>query len=160
MPDIAKLLKEEISRLARKETRAAVSPLTKQIQSLKRTIRDQNERIKALNTTLATKADIEDSGVIKPVLAQEKVLVKPRTSPKSIKRQRQRLKLSQRQMGLLLGVSTLTINKWEMGNAKPRGKNLEAFALLRGMGLKEVRARLAEVEPPPKKRGRKPKKKA
>jgi len=160
MLDIAKVLKDEISRLARKEVRSLIFPFTKQVQTLKKTIRDQNAKINAISKALSFKVDIKDSGVIIPHLSKGEASVKVRTSPKSIKRHRQRLKLSQRQMGLLLGVSTLTVNKWEMGNAQPRGKNLDSFSLLRRMGFKEVKTRLAEVEPLPKKRGRKSKKKA
>ncbi|SVD47578.1 uncharacterized protein METZ01_LOCUS400432 [marine metagenome] len=31
-------------------------------------------------------------------------------------------------MGLLLGVGALTISNWELGKAKPRDKNLDAFS--------------------------------
>jgi len=159
MSNIAKILKEEISRLARKEAKIILSPMMKQIQSLKKIIRNQKNQINTLQTALSTKADIKDSGVINPNLNKRQILVKSRISPKSIKRQRQRLKLSQRQMGLLLGVNTITVNKWETGSTKPNGENLNSFILLRGMGLKEVKFRLATLEYPPKKRGPKPKKK-
>ena len=49
MPNIAQLLKDEISRLARKEVRAAsVAPLQQQIRELKKTNRQQREAIDAL----------------------------------------------------------------------------------------------------------------
>ena len=48
MPNIAQLLKDEISRLARKEVRAASAPLQQQIRELKKTNRQQREAIDAL----------------------------------------------------------------------------------------------------------------
>lgn len=159
MPDIAKILKDEIRRIARSEARASSSTLTQQIRDLKKQNRDQTRQIHELRSALKTKVDKKDTGAIDPLLSKEKPAGAVRTNPKSIKQHRKRLKLSQRQMGLLLGVSTLTVSKWETGNAHPRGGNLNAFAILRNMGLKEVKARLADVDSPRKKRGRKPKKK-
>ena len=48
MPNIAQLLKDEISRLARKEVRAASAPLLQQIRELKKTSRQQREAIDTL----------------------------------------------------------------------------------------------------------------
>lgn len=146
MVDIAKMLRSEIGRLARKEIRAMVQPLGEQIRDMKKIVRGQNMRIQELEAALATKADQEDAGKIQPALAKEKLTRSIRTSPASIKRHRQRLKLSQREFGLLVGVSTLTVSKWETGNAKPRGKNKETFALLRKMGFKEATARLEQIQ--------------
>lgn len=159
MPDIAKLLKDEIRRIARSEARTATSTLTQKIGDLKKQNRAQGKQIKELHSALKTKVNKKDTGAIDPLLSKGKPVRAVRTSPKSIKQHRKRHKLSQRQVGLLLGVSSLTVSKWETGNAKPRGKNMEAFGLFRSMGLKEVQARLADVDTPRKKRGRKTKKK-
>ena len=48
MPNIAQLLKDEVSRLARKEVRAASAPLQQQIRELKKTNRQQREAIEML----------------------------------------------------------------------------------------------------------------
>jgi len=62
MSNIAKVLKSEISRLARKEIRATVTPFVKQLRDLKRVIRAQNQRIQELEQALAGKVDKEDTG--------------------------------------------------------------------------------------------------
>ena len=37
-------------------------------------------------------------------------------------------------MARLLGVSALSVYKWESGKTRPRAKQIEAIAALRGMG--------------------------
>ena len=69
-----------------------------------------------------------------------------RISVASIRAQRKRLRLSQREKGLLLDVSTMTISRWERGQATPRGKNRDAFITLRGMARPEAKERLEKLE--------------
>ena len=45
-------------------------------------------------------------------------------------------------MARLLGVSGQSVYKWELGKARPRARQLEAIAALRGVGKREVNARL------------------
>ena len=56
---------------------------------------------------------------------------------------RDRLGLSAERFGKLIGVTGQSIYAWEAGRSVPRAKQLEAIAALRGIGKKEVRARLA-----------------
>ena len=53
MPDIASVLKEEITRLARKEVKSATGTQSKQIQSLKTNLRDLKSQIAALQKSLS-----------------------------------------------------------------------------------------------------------
>ena len=56
MPDIVKFLKDEVSRLARKEIRSACDPLYKQLQVLKKTVRDQRDTIAKHKSMFCTKS--------------------------------------------------------------------------------------------------------
>ncbi len=58
---------------------------------------------------------------------------------------RQKLGLSAKDMGTLLGASGLSVYKWESGKVKPRAKQLPAIAALRGIGKKEALARLESI---------------
>jgi transcriptional regulator with XRE-family HTH domain len=58
---------------------------------------------------------------------------------------RKRLGLSAADLGLLLGVSALSVYKWEQGKARPRAKYLEAIADLRGIGKREAAVRLESL---------------
>jgi hypothetical protein len=47
---------------------------------------------------------------------------------------------------LLLGVSGQSVYKWEHGESRPRAKQLEAIAALRGIGKREAAARLGQLQ--------------
>ena len=46
----------------------------------------------------------------------------------------------------LLGVSGQSVYKWEHGEARPRARQLEAIAALRGIGKREAAARLEKMQ--------------
>ena len=147
MPNVAQVLKEEISRLARKEIRAACDPLRKQVQSLKRTVRSQQDTIATLEKSLSKMVDMTapDSGtsLYAPTEKQEQGS-RVRVSPASIRRHRHRLKLSQADLGRLLNVSTNTIVRWEQGSSRPRAQHRVALVRLRDLGIRRVNQILSE----------------
>ena len=65
-----------------------------------------------------------------------------RFSAKGLAAHRRRLGLSAAALARLLGVSALSIYKWESGKVRPRAKQIEAIAALRGMGKREAAERL------------------
>jgi DNA-binding transcriptional regulator YiaG len=146
MPDVASVLKAEISRLARREIRKATNPLKSQVRDLREKVARQKKQITVLEKDLSQWAKKETAeATISPQEVEEQL--KPaRISSSSVKRCRRRLKLSQRQMGQLLGVSMMTVARWEQGKVSPRGRNKVAFLELRGMGIRQVKKRLEEME--------------
>lgn len=141
MPNIAQLLKTEISRLARREIRAQITPLQRQVSELRQTVNQQKKRLSQLEKDLnrSRRQLAAAKGADAP--AKEPAV---RLSPASIKRLRQRLKLSQKDMGRLLGVSINTIVQWEAGRSKPRQRYKDGIAELRRIGIREAKKRLAE----------------
>ena len=77
-----------------------------------------------------------------PTPAEPQEGAAPRFSAKGLAAQRKRLGLSAAAMAKLLGVSALSVYKWESGKTRPRAKQIEAIARLRGIGKKEAAARL------------------
>jgi len=65
-----------------------------------------------------------------------------RFSARSVKAQRNRLKLSAEDYGKLVGVSTLTIYSWEQGKSRPRKAQLARLVAVRGIGKREALAKL------------------
>ena len=145
MPNVASVLKEEIIRLSRSEIKKEVDPLKKRIQDLKQTIAQQKKQIATLGkaSSQAAKGAEKAPDVALPITEEKSSSA--RITIASIKAQRKRLKLSQREMGLVVEVSTMTIMRWEQGKASPRGKNRDAFLALRGMGRRSVKKRLEEL---------------
>ena len=147
MPNVAQVLKEEISRLARKEIRASCDPLRKQVQTLRRTVRTQQETIDKLEKSLSKMVGMTatEAGTSLYAPAEEKEQrSRARVTPASIRRHRLRLGLSQAQLGGLLNVSTNTIVRWEQGSSKPRVQHRTALLRLRDLGVRDVKQILEE----------------
>jgi DNA-binding XRE family transcriptional regulator len=144
MPNIASVLKSEISRIARKEIKADTDGLKKQsskyrseIAALKRQILDLQKLIRGLATSSRRSnaaAASEEPG--KSAL---------RFRSKGFAAHRQRLGLSAAQAGALLGVSGQTIYHWEAGKAKPRASQMSRIDALRKLTKKRAAAAVAQV---------------
>ncbi len=147
MPNVAQVLKEEIGRLARKEIRAICDPLRQQVQTLRRTVRTQQETIDRLEKSLSKMVEMTatDAGTsLYAPEAEKEEGSQARVTPASIRRHRHRLKMSQAELGRLLSVSTNTIVRWEQGSSKPRAQHRTALLRLRHMGIRDVKQVLAE----------------
>jgi DNA-binding transcriptional regulator YiaG len=143
MPNIASVLKEEISRLARKEIREHTTTLKKtsaryrkDIAQMKRQVADLQRKIAILEQqalkdipSQVTKADAE--GV--------------RFTARGLQSQRKRLGLSAADYGRLVGVTGQTIYSWEQQASRPRKQQLAAIAAVRNISKKEAQARLQQM---------------
>jgi DNA-binding transcriptional regulator YiaG len=147
MPNIAVLLKGEISRIARKEVRAQTEEARKasaqarsQIAALRRRVEELERELKRLgrgggrSTPRSEAAEAEDASG-----------PQRRFSASRLAAQRQKLGLSAAEFATLLGVSGQSVYKWEHGESRPRARQLEAIAGLRGVGKREAKARLEKL---------------
>jgi DNA-binding transcriptional regulator YiaG len=147
MTNIATVLKSEITRLARKQSRAEVDALKKQssahrseIASLKRRVLDLEKALKALS-----KLQVQGSSRKADVASGSKggePQAALRFSAKGFASNRKRLGLSAAEFALLIGTTEQSIYAWEKGSTQPRAKYLQAIAALRGAGKREVAAQL------------------
>ena len=146
MPDVGRILREEISRLAKKEAKALIEPLAKQVRDLRFVVQEQKKQISELGKSLpkGTERKSREQTTRQPTGQEEVKSV--RISAGSIKKHRGRLALSQKEMGLLLDVSSVTIGSWEAEKSSPRGQNRQAFVELRKMSASQARERLMELE--------------
>jgi len=153
MPDLATTLKQEISRLARKELRREVDGLKKaasayraDIAALKRTVAELHKAIKVLSRQKAGVAS--GAAGVKRGAADDASAGKLRFRPGGMATNRKRLGLSAADFGLLVGASSQSVYLWEQGKARPSGKSLIAISSLRGIGKREATARLAALKGP------------
>jgi DNA-binding transcriptional regulator YiaG len=151
MPNLAAVLRQEICRLAKREvkvqtsaTRQAVARFRGDIAGLKRQSREQAKEIAFLKGQ-------ERNCVGRPSAKAEEPPENVRFSPRSVKAQRRRLRLSAADYGKLAGVSGLTIYHWEHGQARPRKERLAALAAIRGLGRREALGKLALLKATAKK---------
>lgn len=143
MPTLADTLKQEITRLARKEARSLTKPLHKAVATYRRTIAElkrENSRARADIARLIRKIP---AGVIPRVVEDEPAKI--RYSAASVMAQRKRLGLSAADFGKLVGVTGQTIYAWEQGKSRPRAAQLAAFAAVRSLGRTEGKARLEQL---------------
>jgi DNA-binding transcriptional regulator YiaG len=138
MGKIETTMRSEIARLAKKEIRAEVRPLAKDVRELKRTVSRLSKTVESLEKTARewTRQMREEKAELKAPKEEVKVA---RLSPGLIRKLRKRLGLSQKQMGAMVGVSTVTVGQWERGNTRPTGANRTALVALRKLGKREVR---------------------
>jgi DNA-binding transcriptional regulator YiaG len=145
MPNIASVLKSEISRVARKEVRGETMALKKAVSSYRSEFAALKRRLKALEHALRIASRSSASAKATPDDVEEVPPSGFRFSAKGLVSQRQRLELSANECGLLVGVTGQSIYKWEDGRARPLAKYLPALAALRSLGKKEAAARLATL---------------
>ena len=144
MPNIGTVLKSEIARVARKEMRSETQALKKsvaqyrgQIAQLKRRVQALEQQVKRQGRTVARVT------VGAPAAEEADGRSGLRFSAKGFAAQRKRLGLSAAALAQILGVSALSVYKWESGKTRPRAKQIESIAGLRKMGKREAAARLA-----------------
>ncbi|MEP7301820.1 MAG: hypothetical protein ABI699_09855 [Caldimonas sp.] len=145
MPNIATLLKSEISRVARKEVRAETLGLKKATGAYRSEIAALKRRTQSLEQQLRRLSKL--SAKLAPAEAAEPSTEKLRFSAKGLASQRRRLALSAADCGLLVGASSQSIYNWEEGKVRPHDRHLPAIAALRGMGKREATARLGSLKP-------------
>ena len=141
MPNIASLLKSEITRISRKQVRevtqplkTAVAPYRSEIAALKRRVQALEQQIKRLGKVAEKAVPAPDEGA-----------TAHRFSAKGMATNRQRLGLSAADFGKLIGASALSVYKWEKGEVRPREKHVQAIAAVRSIGKKEALARLEQL---------------
>jgi DNA-binding transcriptional regulator YiaG len=145
MPNIASVLKEEIARVARKESRGDTQKLKKSSAQYRSDIAALKRRMLALEQMVARLGKSSRRAAPAAAAASEDGRSKLRFSAKGLASQRKRLGLSAAEVASLLGVSGQSIYKWEDGKARPRASQLPAIATLRTMTKKQAAAKLAEL---------------
>jgi len=146
MPNLSALLKQEIARVARKELRSEVAPLQKSAAGYRRQIAALRRQLAQLERQLRALAKANKTAAASVASDGEESAPAHRFSAKGLAKLRQRLGISAASMGLLLGVSGLSVYKWESGKTRPRKAQIEKIAQLRGVGKREALARLEEIQ--------------
>ena len=143
MPNIGVLLKEEISRLSRREVRRQVASMKKastqyrrHIAALKREVADLRRQV-ALLVSRAIKSA--------PAASVNATTGPARFAAGGLQAHRRRVGLSASDYGRLAGVGSQSIYNWEQGAARPSGAHRAALAELRRIGKREAHARLEQL---------------
>ncbi len=144
MPNIARMLKDEISRIARREASAAVTPLRKPTRTLRRTVAELRRKVAALEGEVRALRRKAAAPAARSGEAPEGA-GKARITAKGVRALRRKLRLNGQEFARLLGVTGQVVYGWEKasGPLRVRAKTLAALLAARGIGAREARRRLA-----------------
>jgi DNA-binding transcriptional regulator YiaG len=143
MPNIAAVLKEEISRLARKEIRRQTNVLRRASAQYRKDIAEMKRRVADLQRKLIPLEKQVLKNVPSPTAETDADHV--RFTAKGLHSQRKRLGLSAADCGKLIGVTDQTVYNWEHETARPRKQQVALIASLRHMGKRDAYARLEQL---------------
>jgi DNA-binding transcriptional regulator YiaG len=136
------VLRAEIRRLARKETKQELSSMRKQLTQMRRLVAESRRRVRDLETR-AKQATRARGGAAARDDGDDEGGTQVRFSPAWVKKHRSKLGMSRLLYAKLVGVSPQTIMGWEAGRTRPRPGALRAWRAIRGRGVRELRAMLA-----------------
>jgi len=150
MPNIAKVLREEISRISRHEAKVAVTPVRKanakvrpDVAYLKNRVTTLEKELKRLNIVVINLVSTQ------PAPAAAHVNDKVRILGRGVKSLRRKLGLTQEELGKLTGVSLGGVRAWErqQGMLKLKDASKAAILSIKGIGKAEARKRLDAMKP-------------
>jgi DNA-binding transcriptional regulator YiaG len=150
MPNVAKVLKEEISRIARKEAKVAVASIRGPSVRARRDLADLKRRLALLErANRELQVRLAKIGAAQPAAPATETAARRWISGKGIRSLRKRLGLSQPDFARLVGASAQAVYVWESkpGMLKLREKTKAALLAAKGLGAKEARRQLAEKAP-------------
>lgn len=149
MPNIAKILRDEMQRLARREVKMATAPLRKDTIALKHAVADQKRRVALLerdNKRLVRQTEKTAKGV--SVRPGDDDVSKARITAKMIRSIRSRLGVSQADFAKLVGVSGQSVYQWERkpGRLSFRGDAKASVVRVRKLTKAEAKKQLGKIK--------------
>ena len=135
---LAAALRTEVRRLSRQQIGGAVRPLTKvqrQVSTLRREFHAQRLQLARLERRLARLRAQRRTGISLAPGRRGRPL-----SGQSIRRLRDKLRMTREQFARALQVSPGSIFGWESGRTLPRPGSLKRFDELRKMGVRQARS--------------------
>ena len=146
MGKLESTIKSEIERLAKREIHKVSVPLKRDVRSLKITLSQLRKAVLPLERFAADKQkELAKQGI--PLEVSPEELKKSRLSPRLIKTLRKKLKITQKELAILLGVTVGAAHQWETGKFTPKADKKAALAALRKLGRNEVKKLLAQKAP-------------
>jgi DNA-binding transcriptional regulator YiaG len=146
MGKMEQTLREEITRLSRKEIRAAIDPLRREVRELKRTVRALSRTVEGLEKALKAARKAQGPPTPSSLAADPAEVSRARLSPGLIKKLRRKLGVTQQEFAALLDASPSTVAFWEQGRTRPKPETKARIVALRKLGRRDVKQLLAQRE--------------
>lgn len=145
MGKIESTIKLEILRLAKKELKAAFSPLRREVWAMKLKLSGLAKDFALLNRLARGKMRQDESKKLMLEASPEE-LKTARLTPERIRNLRKKKGLSQKELSILTGVTVGAVVSWEKGKFKPQGDKKASLVALRKVRKRDVKKMLAERE--------------
>lgn len=158
MGKVEAIIKSEIVRLSKRELRKVTNPLKKDIWALKNAVSQLRKTVLPLERFVALQR--KEWGKEPPLKAAPEEVETARLSPRLIRSLRKRLRLSQRDLARLAGVTPLAVYQWETGVFKPKKEKRSVLVALRKLGRRDAKKLLEALKAEEKQKALAPKKKA
>jgi DNA-binding transcriptional regulator YiaG len=143
MGKLESTIKSEIQRLAKREIRSNFIPLRREVRAMRLRLSGLSKNFSILDRL--AKEQMEKTPKKGLEASPEEVKVS-RLTPDRIRRLRNKLGISQRELGILMGSSLGAVLSWEKGKFKPKGEKKAALVALRKFRKREVWRILAEKQ--------------
>jgi DNA-binding transcriptional regulator YiaG len=142
MGKIESSIKVEIERLAKHEVRTVFRPLRKEVWGIRLKLSNLLKAFAPLNRW--AKGISEGRSKEAKLAAAPEEVKASRFTPERIRHLREKLGISQRELGVLVGATTGAVLSWEKGKFKPQGEKKAALVALRKVRKRDVRKILTE----------------
>lgn len=131
-------IKSEIVRLAKREMRKTSAPLGRDVRLLKSTVSQLRKTVLALVRFVAQQQNELKKRKI-PLEATTEEVKKSRFSPALIRSLRRHLRITQKELAILTGVTVGAAHLWEKGKFEPGDEKKAVMVALRKLGRRDVR---------------------
>ena len=142
MGKIESMIKSEIQRLARREIRSTFRPLKREVRTMRLKLSGLMKGFGTLNRI--TKDQVQRASEQFKLESSPEEIKIARFSPARIRALRVKKGLSQKELGMLIGVSMGTVVLWEKGKISPKAERKGALIALRKLKKREIKRILAE----------------
>ena len=143
MANLGTVMKEEVTRLARKAQKSELSFLRKAGAQYRRDIADLKRQVGELQRKVAY---FESQEKRRTEAKPGPVPRGTRFSAKGLASHREKLGLSASEYGKLAGVSGQSVYLWEQGKARPRDEQLAKLVAVRGLGVRDAHRKLEMLD--------------
>ncbi|OGP87063.1 MAG: hypothetical protein A2156_09280 [Deltaproteobacteria bacterium RBG_16_48_10] len=143
MGKVESMIKSEVIRLARRETRKISVPLGRDVRLLKNTVSQIRKAVLILQRFAAQKQKELAKREIRLEASPEETK-KLRFSPQLLRSLRKHLGITQKQLAILAGVTVGAVQKWEAGRFRPKDEKKGVLVALRKLSRRDVRKLLEE----------------
>jgi DNA-binding transcriptional regulator YiaG len=141
MGKLESTIKSEIRRLAKREIRATFVPLRREVRAMRLRLSTLSKNFSGLDRL--AKEQLQKAPK-KGLEATPEEVKASRLTPDRIRRLRNKLGISMRELGILTGSSLGAVLSWEKGKFRPKGEKKAALVALRKLRKRGVRKLLAE----------------